>query len=127
MKFKTLLLVILLLPLLMRISYAQTQTISPDMQNNGFGIELEQFYPGSLVLELLEAAETEIDEVVYEAFNEGYKAATLRYAPELAALKIRESALLTELERERKLNRFFMPAVGLSFAGGLLLHSFISR
>jgi hypothetical protein len=88
---------------------------------------LEKFYPGALVLELLQAAEAEIDTAVNEAFAEGYKAAMLEYAPELAASRTKESALRIELERERKKNRFFWPVAGASFASGFLINFFISR
>jgi capsule polysaccharide export protein KpsE/RkpR len=79
------------------------------------------------VLELLQAAEAEIDAAVNEAFAEGYKAAMLEYAPELTALRIRESALRMELDRERKKNRFFWPVTGASFAAGYLINFLISR
>jgi hypothetical protein len=124
---KTLLLAILFLPLLTQIDYAQAPTESPDAQNSAYGIEPGQFYPGSLVLELMEAAEAEIENAVREAYAEGYKAAMLQYAPELAALRIRETALKTELERERQKSKFFLPAACASFAAGILIHGLLSR
>jgi len=127
LRLRTLLLAILFLPLLTLISYAQTLTESPNAQNNDYGIEPEQFYPGSLVLELMEAAETEIDNSVREAYAEGYKAAMLQYAPEIAALRIRESALKEEFERERLKNKFFWPVSGASFVIGFLTHSLFAR
>jgi len=75
----------------------------------------------------MEAAETEIDSSVHEAYAEGYKAAMLQYAPELAASRIRESALREELEKERLKNKFFWPVSGASFAAGILLHSLFGR
>ena len=131
MKFKTLLLLSLLLPLLTPGSYAQTPKELPGGQNNAYGIGPEQFYPGSAILELMEAAESEIDSAVHEAYAEGYKAAMLRYAPELSALREREAALRTELERERRKNKFFWPAVGatagVSFVSGFFLHPVTGR
>jgi capsule polysaccharide export protein KpsE/RkpR len=124
---KILQLVILLLPLLTPISYAQTQTKSRSEQNGAYGIEPEQFYPGSLVLELMSAAEAEIENAVREAYAEGYKAAMLQYAPEIAALKIRETALREELEKERKKSRFLLPSAGASFAAGILIHGLLTR
>jgi len=115
-KLKTLPLAILLMLLLTRISYAQTPPESPDEQSSGYGIEPEQFYPGSLVLELLKAAEAEIDAVVREAYAEGYKAASLRFMPEITSLNITVEALKID-RRKNWQNMFF--AGGLSFLGGL--------
>jgi formate dehydrogenase maturation protein FdhE len=90
-------------------------------------IKPEQSYPGTAVLELVKAAEEEIEAAVNEAYAEGYKAAMLRYAPEIAALRIKESALQTELERERQKNRFFWPVTAGSFVSGFLIHSLLPR
>jgi hypothetical protein len=75
----------------------------------------------------METAEAEIENAVHEAYAEGYKAAMLQYAPELAALRIRETALKTELEKERLKNKFFLPTVGVSFVAGILIHGLITR
>jgi hypothetical protein len=131
LKLKTLPLAILSLALLTQAGYAQTPTESQSAQSSACGIEPGQFYPGSLVMELMEAAEAEIETAVREAYAEGYKAAMLQYAPELAALRIREAALAQELEKERRKNRFLWPAAGasagVSFALGFLLHSLAGR
>jgi len=127
MRLRILLLAILFLPLLTRFSYAQTRTESPDAQNNVYGIEPERFYPGSLVLELMATAEAEIDNAVHEAYAEGYKAAMLQYAPELAALRIREAVLREALEKERFKNKFFWPVSAASFAAGILTHGLFVR
>jgi hypothetical protein len=75
--------------------------------------------------------EEEIDTAVQEAYAEGYKAAMLRYAPDIAAYKKTEAALRTELEAERKKNRTFRPALyvigGLLFAGGFGIHAMFSK
>jgi len=130
MKLKTPLLTILLLLLLTRISYAQTPPELPDAQNSGYGIEPEQFYPGSLILELMEAAEAEIDAAVREAYAEGYKAASLRFVPELAvkdakiiSLNMTIEALRTD-RRKTRLNMFITG--GLSLLGGMIIGMIIT-
>jgi hypothetical protein len=75
----------------------------------------------------MSVAEAEIDTAVHEAYAEGYKAAMLQYVPELMALRIRETALREELEKERLKNKFFWPVSGASFAAGILLHSLFVR
>ena len=131
MKLKIPLLAILLTLLLTPGSFAQTPPESQDRQNNGYGIESEALYPGSVILEILATAEEEIDAAVREAYAEGYKSAMLRYAPDLAASETMEAALRKELERERRKNRMFKPALciigGLFFAGGFGIHALISR
>jgi len=122
-KLKILLLTILFLPLLTLISYAQTPPELPDAQSSDYGIEPEQFYPGSLVLELMEAAEAEINAAVREAYAEGYKAAALRFMPELA-VKNQEIAMLNmnietlRIDRRQNWRNIFISA-GLSFLGGM--------
>jgi len=124
-KLKTLLPAILFLLTLTRISYAQTPPESPGARNSGYGIEPEQFYPGSLVLELMEAAEAEIDAAVHEAYAEGYKAAALRFVPELAA-KDREIAMLNmtveafAADRRKYWRNMFITG-GLSLLGGMAI------
>jgi predicted exporter len=46
-----------------------------------------------MVLEILAAAEAEIDAAVDEAYAEGYKAASLRFVPEIEGLKVQLNAL----------------------------------
>jgi hypothetical protein len=89
MKLKTLLPLILWLAILPWTGYAQTPPESPDGQGGGYGIEPETLYPGTMVLEILAAAETEIDAAAEEAYEEGYKAASLRFVPEIESLKVR--------------------------------------
>jgi hypothetical protein len=85
---------------------------------------LERSYPGTVLLELMEAAEEEIDAAVAEAYAEGYKAAMLSYAPEAALYKALAANREATIAAERKKSRFFWPAVGasagLSFVAGLL-------
>jgi hypothetical protein len=124
-------LLILLLPLLTQICYAQTPEESRNRQSGGYGIEPQRLYPGTLLLELLETAETEIDQAVTTAYAEGYKAASLRFAPEAAAFKIAEASLKLKLEKERKKQKRFWPAVGISagvsIIAGLFLGAAVSR
>jgi len=129
-KLKTPLLTILFLLTLTQISYAQTPPELPDVQSSGYGIEPEQFYPGSLVLELMEAAEAEIDAAVREAYAEGYKAAVLRYAAELA-LKNQEIAALNltieafRADRRKTWLDIFLTGA-LSFLGGMAANAIIT-
>jgi len=121
-RLKIPLLMILYLLLLTPISYAQTPPELPDAQSNDYGIEPGRSYPGTLVLELMEAAGAEIDAAVREAYAEGYKAASLRFMPELAA-KNQEIAMLnmtigTFKTDRRKYWRNIFIAGGLSFLGG---------
>jgi len=126
-KLKIHLLTILLMMLLIPMSYAQTL---PELQNNqssDYGIELEKFYPGTIVLELMQAAEAEIEAAVNEAYAEGYKAALLQYLPELAGLRISENAMRIKLENERKKNKIFWLSSGASFILGMGLQFIITR
>jgi hypothetical protein len=86
---------LLILWLLIRppMSYTQTPPELPDGQSSGYGIESEKLYPGTMILDLLAAAEAEIDAAVDEAYAEGYKAASLRFAPEIERLKAHLNAL----------------------------------
>jgi hypothetical protein len=87
-KLKTLPLLILFLLTLTPAIYGQTPPESPDGQNNGYGIEPDKLYPGIMVLEILAVAEVEIDTAAEEAYAEGYKAAALRFAPEIESLRL---------------------------------------
>jgi hypothetical protein len=131
MKSKTLLPLILLLLILPWTSYAQTPPESPDGQNNGCGIEPEKLYPGSMILELLAAAEVEIDLAVEEAYAEGYKAAALRYEPEIAGLQGVNRMLSLSLDAEKKKAKNFWTSIfvtgGLSFFEGFLTHIMIIK
>ena len=123
-KLRTRLPVILSLLLITQMSYAQTHKESPNNQGNGYGIELNQFYPGTLVLELMRAAEEEIDAAVNDAYAQGYKAAVLRLMPELAAKNeenfiLRSNFEAAKVERRHSLRNMFIIG-GLSFVGGLV-------
>jgi hypothetical protein len=130
-KLKTLLPAILLLLLLTPSGSAQTLPESQNGQSSSYGIEPGQLYPGTLLLELMEIAEAEIDEAASEAYAAGYKAAMLRYAPDAEAYRSLAQNIQAELEAERRKNRWLWPAVGisagLSFIAGFLLHSLVSR
>jgi hypothetical protein len=79
--------------LLTQMSYAQMPTESKIKPGNEYGIEPEKLYPGSMVLEILEAVDEELGAAIDEAYAEGYKAASLRYAPEVEALTMQLSLL----------------------------------
>jgi hypothetical protein len=129
MNLKTLPLLIWLTLLLIPNGFAQTPPESPGSSANAYGIEPEKSYPGTIVLELMETAEEEIGAAVAEAYAEGYKAAMVQYAPEAAAYKALAGSMEATLEAERKKNRLFWPAAGvsagLSFAAGFLCSFFI--
>jgi hypothetical protein len=129
MKLKTLPLLIWLTLLLIPKGFAQTPQESPERSAGAYGIEPEKSYPGTVMLALMEAAEEEIGAAAEEAYAEGYKAAMARYVPDTELYKAIAVDLRTELEAERKNNRLFWPAVGvsagLSFAVGFLCSFFI--
>jgi hypothetical protein len=131
MKLKIRLLWISLMLILPPMSYAQTPPELPDGQNSGYGIESETLYPGSVILEILAAAETEIDAAVQEAYAEGYKAASLRYAPDTAYYVSLNESIKRDLALEQKKTKRFWPSLfitgGLSFLGGFLTHALITR
>jgi len=73
----------------------------------------------------MEAAETEIDAAVREAYAEGYKAAALRFMPELAARNEEIVMLNLTIEsfrsaRQRNWRNIFITG-GLSFLGGMVV------
>jgi hypothetical protein len=131
MKSKTLLPLILWLLILPWTGYGQMPPESPDGQSGGYGIEPEKLYPGSMILELLAAAEEEIDAAVEEAYSEGYKAASLRHAPDAAYYTGLSESMQRDLALEREKAKRFWPSLfiagGLSFLGGFLTHTLITR
>ncbi len=84
-----------------------------------------------MVLEIMEAAEAEIDAAAQEAYAEGYKAAMTEYAPNAAMYKAEAELLRAELQKAQNKNRWFWPviggSIGLSFASGFLLHFVVVR
>jgi hypothetical protein len=84
-----------------------------------------------MVLEILAAAEAEIDAAVEEAYAEGYKAASLRYAPDAAYYTSLSESMKRDVEAEREKTNRFLPALvitgGLSFVGGFLTCALIPR
>jgi hypothetical protein len=83
-----------------------------------------------MVLEILAAAEAEIEKAVDEAYSEGYKAASLRYAPDLAAQKDVLRLTSLSLAAERKKTKYFWQSLfitgGIFFLGGFLTHALIN-
>jgi hypothetical protein len=105
MRSKKPLLGILLLLLLTQMSYSQTPPESRIEPASELGIEPEKLYPGSTILEILAAVDEEVEAVVDEAYAEGYKAAALRYAPEIESLKV-QVAILPQQKAEAIKNHF---------------------
>lgn len=73
-----------------------------------------------LILEITLEAEKQID----LAYDEGYKAATIFYAPKLRTLEIKVETLSFELEKEKR-QKWLIPVcstvgAGLGFCGGLI-------
>ena len=73
-----------------------------------------------LISEITLESEKQID----MAYDEGYKAATVFYAPKLRALEIQNEALSSELEKEKR-KKWLIPVcstvgAGLGFCGGLI-------
>jgi len=118
MKLKTLLPLFLLATLLTPALSAQTRSESQTAQENGYGIEPEKLYQGTLILELLTAAESEINNAVSEAYAQGYKAGLLEAAPDAAYWKKISDSLRTELKTEK--NKTFRDRF-LFGAGGFVL------
>ena len=76
MRLKIFLPLILLILLLTPMSFAQAPPESPENSLNAYGIEPGKFYPGTIVLHLMEAAEEEITAAVKEKDN--YTEVTVR-------------------------------------------------
>ena len=73
-----------------------------------------------MISEITLESEKQID----MAYDEGYKAATVFYAPKLRALEIQNEALSSELEKEKR-KKWLIPVcsvagAGLGFCGGLI-------
>jgi len=66
----------------------------------------------------MEAAEAEIDAAVHEAYAEGYKAASLRFAPEITSLNMNIETL--KIDRRKRLRNMLITG-GLSFLGGMAI------
>lgn len=117
MNLKTLPLVLLLITLPIVTSFTQTPEQSPTKQSNDYGIEPEKSYSGTIVLELLQAVEAEIDASVNEAYAEGFKAGLLASSPDAEYYKSLSESLLSELEAERKRNSSWKDKLLFGFAG----------
>ena len=62
-----------------------------------------------MIIEIIKAAEEERDAAINEAYAEGYKAASLRYAPEVEYLK--------EQNKENKKSGSFVEKLTFTFSG----------
>lgn len=117
MNLKTLPLVLLLITLPIVTSFTQMPEQSPTKQNNDYGIEPEKSYSGTIVLELLQAVEAEIDASVNEAYAEGFKAGLLASSPDAEYYKSLSESIRAELEAERKRNSSWKDKLLFGFAG----------
>lgn len=117
MNLKTLPLVLLLITLPIVTSFTQTPKQSPTKQSNDYGIEPGKSYSGTIVLELLQAAEAEIDASVNEAYAEGFKAGLLASSPDAEYYKSLSESIRAELEAERKRNSSWKDKLLFGFAG----------
>jgi hypothetical protein len=124
MRLKTLPLMIWLLLLLTLNGFAQTPPESPDGQGNAYGIEPGRLYPGTLVLELMEMAEAEIDAAVGEAYAEGYKAASLRFVPEMA---VQNQIIEAHKKDHRNYRRNVFITAGVTLLCGMAVGTIIVR
>jgi hypothetical protein len=70
---KKLIPILLLIILPARMICAEGNPPLPEQPGNGYGIEPGTRYPGTAVLEMLEAAEDEAAAIAVEAFEAGYK------------------------------------------------------
>lgn len=98
---------------------AQTSSASQTASASGYGIDPAASYPGTMVIDLLAAAEDEAIIAIDEAYADGYKAGLLAAAPDAAYWKSLadnwKSSAVAELSRPR-LPWWCIPA---SVAGGL--------
>jgi hypothetical protein len=102
MKLKTLPPLFCLIMLITPALSAQTRGGSQTAQKSDYGIDAEKLYPGNILLELLQTADTEIDNAVSEAYAEGYKAGLLESAPDAAYWQRLSESLRDELKAEKK-------------------------
>lgn len=133
MKSKKLLLLMLLLSILIPI---QAQTLPENKANleNELGIDLNRTYKGTEVLEIVQIILEESDAAIEESYNEGFKAATLKFVPEIESLNvqienknIQINNLQFKYEEERKQSMKKMISSGLTgFAIGIVSYSVLS-
>ena len=76
------------------------------------------------VEQLISETTLEAEKQIDLAYDEGYKAATVFYAPKLRALEIQNEALSSELKKEKR-KKWLIPVcsvagAGLGFCGGLI-------
>lgn len=89
----------------------------------------EMSFSKNEVDQLIEEITLEAEKQIDLAYDEGYKAATVFYAPKLRALEIKVEALSFELEKEKR-QKWIIPVcsavgAGLGFCGGLITVRFV--
>ncbi len=107
---------ILCLILLTLMITARPSIVSAQSTGSDYGIEPEASYPGSLVIDILTAAEEEASIAIGEAYAEGYKAGLLEAAPETAYWK---AAAEQKCEPEEKKTVPWWVTVLSFFIGGI--------
>ncbi len=131
MKLKRPLLLILLMLLLTQMSYTEPPTGSKIEESSDYGIELEQLYPGWMILEIIAVAENEIEKTADEAYAEGYKAGLLASAPDTAYYKKLTEMIQAELDTEKNKHKVpwqTVPIAGVfCFFAGALTYGLITR
>lgn len=113
-----------LLMTLVTVSLLRAQSAESKMNSaNEFGLDLNRSYTGKEVEAILEVVAEEADRAIAESYDEGYKAAALRFKPEAVYLQgINESLKSDSKALEGKLRKT-VPAwhVPLWTCAGLLL------
>ena len=117
MKLKALLLPILFLPLTTQMSFSESKTESSPTSASEYGIDLKKSYTGSEVIALIKLVESEAEQAIDRAFDEGYKQGLLSGVPEAEYWKTRCSQLERELSKTKRQKWLF--AFG-SFGCGLV-------
>ena len=102
MKLRILLPLILLPVLTMQMLSAQQKTESKQTLESEYGIDLKKSYTGSEVIALIKLVESEAEQAVDRAFDEGYKQGLLSGVPEAEYWKTRCSQLESKLSKERR-------------------------
>jgi hypothetical protein len=111
------LLPILLVPVLMTIP---SPTFAQGSETGYETVLTRPTYQRAEVLDFLAIANEEADKAIKKAFDEGYKAAALDYAPRVAALEVENAAMKDQLKAKKAESAIFPFALAGSFAAGMV-------